>query len=311
MIVPDENTRAAASTEVRRLRAARPRDRFFRGSCWFLGALGLWSWTSGEIRLGELFTARRLANLDRFLEREALPRPLRDGEGGFAEFSEWAGRLWTEVGASATAATFCIALLAIVLAGVAGAFLAPLGARTLMCPDPYLQLRNDRSRGWRAVSNATRGFCILLRAIPEYVWAFLLLAMLGTSAWPAVLALFLHNAGILGRLGADTVENLPQESLAAQRALGASRTQIAAGAIFPLGLGRYLLYFFYRFETCVREATVLGMLGVVSLGYYVQDARARMRYDEMLFLVALGALLVLAADITSNIARRALRRAGN
>lgn len=311
MIVTDDSSRATMSAEIGRLRVARPRDRFFRGSCWALGLLGVWSWTSGEIRLGELFTPRRLANLERFLEREAVPRPLRDGEGGFSEFIQWAGRLWTEVGASATAATFGIALLAIVLAGVAGAFLAPLGARTLMCPDPYLQLRDHRSRRWRAVSTGTRGFCILLRAIPEYVWAFLLLAMLGSSAWPAVLALFLHNAGILGRLGADTVENLPQEPLAAQRALGASRTQIAAGAIFPLGLGRYLLYFFYRFETCVREATVLGMLGVVSLGYFVQDARARMRYDEMLFLVALGALLVLAADVTSNLARRALRRAGN
>lgn len=297
--------------EIARLRAARPRDRFLRASCWALGGLGAWSWLSGEIRLDELFTERRRANLERFLDREAVPRPLRDGEGGFAEFTAWAGRLWSETGAQATLATFWIALLAIVLAALAGAFLAPLGARSLMCADPYLPLRDQRGRGWRWVVAVTRGFCILLRAIPEYMWAFLLLAMLGSSAWPAVLALFLHNAGILGRLGADTVENLPQGPLAAQRALGAGRRQIAAGAIFPLALGRYLLYFFYRFETCVREATVLGMLGVVSLGYYVQDARARMRYDEMLFLVALGALLVIAADVASNLARRALRRAGN
>ena len=301
----------AAAAEIRRLRRARPRNRFLRASCWALAALGAWSWLCGEIQVGELFSAQRRANLDRFLGREALPRPLRDGQGGWAELSAWASRLWHEVGASATLATLAIAVLAIVLAGTAGALLAPLGARTLMQSDPYLPLRDGRSRSWRLLSGAARGFCILLRAIPEYVWAFLLLAMLGASAWPAVLALFIHNAGILGRLGADTVENLPTAPLVAQRALGANRRQLAFAAIFPAALGRYLLYFFYRFETCVREATVLGMLGVVSLGYYVQDARVRLRYDEMLFLVALGALLVIAADVASNLARRALRRAGN
>ena len=77
----------------------------------------------------------------------------------------------------------------------------------------------------------------------------------------------------------------------------------------PLAANRFLLYFFYRFETCVREATVLGMLGVVSLGYWIQDARAKQFYDEMVVFVGLGALLVLTADIASAIVRRALRRA--
>jgi phosphonate transport system permease protein len=299
------------NARIAELRRTRPRNRFLRTSCGALAALGAWSWASGEIAIGELFSARRQANLERFLEREAVPRPLRDGEGGFGEFLDWAGGLWSGSGASATAVTLGIAVLAIVLAALAGAVAAPLGARTLMQPDPYLSNGGRGSIAWRLVSGGTRAACILLRAIPEYVWAFLLLAMLGPSAWPAVLALFIHNAGILGRLGADTVENLRIGPLAAQRALGASRRQLAFAGIFPAALGRYLLYFFYRFETCVREATVLGMLGVVSLGYYVQDARARMRYDEMLFLVALGALLVVAADVASNLARRALRRAGN
>lgn len=306
-----ESGGADRRARIAELRRTRPRNRFLRASCWGLGALGAWSWASGEIAVGELFSARRQANLERFLEQEAVPRPLRDGEGGLGELAEWAGGLWSASGAQATAATLGIAVLAIVLAGLAGSVLAPLGARTLMRPDPYVPAGGRRTFGWRLVSGTTRAACILLRAIPEYVWAFLLLAMLGPSAWPAVLALFVHNAGILGRLGADTVENLRDGPLAAQRALGASRAQLAFAGIYPAALGRYLLYFFYRFETCVREATVLGMLGVVSLGYYVQDARARMRYDEMLFLVALGALLVVAADVASNLARRALRRAGS
>ena len=59
----------------------------------------------------------------------------------------------------------------------------------------------------------------------------------------------------------------------------------------------------------MREATVLGMLGMGSLGFWIVDARARTRYDEMLFYVLAGALLVLAGDLVSAAVRRAVRRA--
>ena len=52
------------------------------------------------------------------------------------------------------------------------------------------------------------------------------------------------------------------EPLRALRGMGAGRRQIVLTALWPISLGRLLLYFFYRWETCVREATVLGMLGV-------------------------------------------------
>jgi ABC-type phosphate/phosphonate transport system permease subunit len=59
----------------------------------------------------------------------------------------------------------------------------------------------------------------------------------------------------------------------------------------------------------VREATVLGMLGFTSLGYWIADARARDRYDEMLVLILLGAVLVLAGDFVSAVTRALVRRA--
>ncbi len=139
--------------------------------------------------------------------------------------------------------------------------------------------------------------------------AFLILAMLGPTAWPAVIALALHNAGILGKLGSETVENLEPGALRALRGMGAGRAQIAMAGILPASMPRLLLYFFYRFETCVRDATALGMLGMVSLGYWIADARSKRFYDEMLFFVLLASAVVLAADAGSALARRAVRRA--
>lgn len=318
---------ARANSEVQRrldsLWRARPRSRFLRASLWLmLGGVAL-AWCSGEIQPGELWTERRRANFVRFWQHDATPFALRDMDWGLADLWSWAAERFTERGWEAMAATLWIATLAIVLSGIAGLLLAPLGARSLMSADPYLiETEGEGSSSgagrttwfptwfpaWRALSRATRLGFIGLRAIPEYVWAYLFLAMLGPSAWPAVLALAIHNTGILGRLGSETIENIDRAPLRSLRMLGASRSQLALGAVFPLALPRYLLYFFYRFETCVREATVLGMLGVVSLGYWIGDARARGHYDEMLFFVALGSGLVLLGDLASQLARGLLRR---
>jgi phosphonate transport system permease protein len=146
-----------------------------------------------------------------------------------------------------------------------------------------------------------------MRAIPEYVWAFLLIALVSDPSWAAVLALGLHNAGILGRLGAEIVENADHPAPAALRGLGGTRGQVLAAGLVPLSLPRFLVYFFYRWETCLREGTVLGILGIATLGRLIKDSRAFDRYDEMMFFVLLGAALVFVGDLLSLLARRVVR----
>ena len=283
----------------------------------FLLALG--SWLSGDIHVTDLASSRRIDNLRAFLRDDATPFPLRGKPVTLEALAGWVGGLFASRGLSGALRTLAISVLAINLAALGAALLAPLAARNFLNPRPFeppgrpdgTPTRSDlrRDRGARLLVGLVRAFLVFLRAIPEYVWAFLLLAMLGPSAWPAVLALAIHNAGILGKLGAETVENLESPPLRSLAWLGARRTQIAVAAVAPLALTRFLLYFFYRFETCVREATVLGLLGVVSLGYWIQEARARHWYDEMLFFVALGAGIVLVGDLVSALARAYLRKA--
>jgi phosphonate transport system permease protein len=260
--------------------------------------LVLWSWWFGGFNLAESFSDRRVANLTRFLE-EARP----------AGFSGLVARR----GLEASKQTLALSVASIVLAGGLGLLLSLPAARNFATPNPFgLPDRTTRAGplvGWRLLVVGTRLVLMFFRAIPEYVWAFLLLAMLGQQAWPAVLALGIHNAGILGRLGGETVENVEPAVPRALRDLGATRLQVAAVGVLPLVLPRLLLYFFYRWETCVREATVLGLLGFTSLGYWIADARARDRYDEMLVYVLLGAALVLLGDVVSAVTRAFVRRA--
>ncbi len=298
--------------EIRRLHRRRPRSRFARASGVALAVLVVASWSSEGLRPGSFFTERRLANLQRFLG-ELRPYPLQDRDFDLSVAAAWAGEVLSDRGWTAAGTTLAMSVAAIVLAALAALVLVPAAARTFASPEPYLPGPRPPGRArrvfWRLVVAAARTVLIFIRSIPEYVWAFIFLAILGPTAWPVVLALALHNAGILGKLNAEVVENLEPAPLKALRGLGASRPQIVFAGIFPLILPRFLLYFFYRWETCVREATVLGMLGTVSLGFWIVDARARNHYDEMFFFVLIGAGIVLAGDLVSQIAREVIRRA--
>ncbi len=294
---------------IRALRREARVDWVLRGSLLALSALTLLVWASGEIEVGELFTPRRLANLRRFLTVEAVPYPMRGGHADWATLRAFIAGVWNGGGAQATAATLWIAVSAIVLAALAGTIFSVPAARTLAVADPYLLGPSERAGAWGLVRLATRLGCAFLRAVPEYILAFFLVQLLPLGAWPAVLALAIHNGGILGRLYGDTLENLPPEPLRALCMLGAPRRSLALLAAMPQALPRFLLYFFYRFETCVREATVLGMLGIASLGHEIVEARARNFYDQLLLLVAFGAGIVLAGDLLSHLARAWVRRA--
>lgn len=305
------------------LRRTRPRSRLLRAAAWAAAALVMFSWMGGDFGLEQLGGERRLANLQRFTG-ELRPWPVQQ-HGGFDAGSandwrtlyDWGAALMAGGAGAALAATAAIAVLASVLAALIGYLACWPAARNVARPAPFLGGRAVADRrtvphwarwAWSALNHSVRLLLLFARAVPEYLWAFLLVESLGYTALPAVLALALHNAGILGRLGAETVENMPPAPARALAAAGASRSQTAA-AVFPGLLPRLLLYFFYRWETCVREATVLGMLGVLSLGSLIRDARAGNLYDELFFYVLLGALLVLAGDLLSALARGLVRRA--
>jgi len=204
--------------------------------------------------------------------------------------------------------------VAIVVTGLLSAGLCLFATRTFATAEPYAPAARApgllKRLAWGGVVAGTRAFLLFLRAIPEYVWAFLLLLVFGATVWTAVVALAVHNTGKLARLYAETLENLPPRVPSALRGLGARRAQIAAFGLLPAAIPRFLLFFFYRWESCVREATVLGMLGVVSLGYWIDEARAATRYDEMLLLILLGAAIVIVGDLVSAVARAVVRRAG-
>jgi phosphonate transport system permease protein len=261
------------------------------------GGVGVLLFT--DVTLAGLTTERRLGNLQRFLGELGPPAGQSMGE--------WLGTVSV---VDAVLPTVAMAVVAMVLAAVLGGLSALLASRRLMQPDPWVrgQHAGPASRAmWAVLGGFSRFTLVCVRAIPTYIWAYILLLLLGLGAWPAVLAIALHNGGILGRLGSELVDDLPPNVAGAVSGVGASRWTVAVLVLAPQALSRALLYFFVRMETAIREATVLGMLGFVSLGWFVADARVRMRMDLMVLYVGLAVLTVICIDVLSIAVRRRIR----
>lgn len=142
---------------------------------------------------------------------------------------------------------------------------------------------------------------VVIRSTPEYVLAFVLLQLWGPSMIPAVIALSLHNGGIIGHLIGRYTEKLP---LRPDSATGISRY---AFEVLPRIYRQFLAFLFYRWEIILRETAILGILGVHTLGFYVDSAFADIRFDRAMVLILVTAILNIGVDTLSRMIRARLR----
>jgi phosphonate transport system permease protein len=175
-----------------------------------------------------------------------------------------------------------IALWGTTLAALLALPLAFLAARNLT-PHPLAYALA------RAVLNAQRG-------VSEMVFALLFVAAVGLGAFPGVLALAVHSAGVLGKFYAEAMENVEPGPLEALAATGAGRLQTVAFAVWPQVLPEVVTYTLYRWESDVRAAFVLGIVGAGGLGFELQMALRLFKYEQALTILVVIVLVVTAID---------------
>ena len=153
------------------------------------------------------------------------------------------------------------------------------------------------------------GFRFLLgamRSVHELIWAWFFVAAVGLSPAAAVFALAIPYAGILGRIYADFLNDVPNAPLRALRASGASETKILLYGRLPMALPDMLSYTFYRFECAIRSAAIMGFVGVGGLGMQIQLSLTDLYFGEVWTLLYALVGLVLLVDLWSSWVRRYL-----
>ncbi|MEQ6388930.1 ABC transporter permease subunit [Bacillaceae bacterium S4-13-58] len=151
-----------------------------------------------------------------------------------------------------------------------------------------------------------RGVLGFMRAIHELVWAWLFVAAIGLSPYTAIFAISIPYGGILGRIFADMLNDVPQEPIDALRASGASRFQVLLYGYLPIASADMVSYVMYRFECAIRSSAIMSFVGLGGLGYQIQLSLDDLKYDEVwTFLYFLIAIVVLV-DLWSQGLRKRL-----
>ncbi len=136
----------------------------------------------------------------------------------------------------------------------------------------------------------------ILRSIPELVWVLICILAVGIGPFAGTIALGLHTAGVLGKLYAETMEEVPLRPVEALRSLGASRLQVLLWAIWPQARPLLSSYTVLRWETNLRAATILGLVGGGGLGQAIYNNVQLGFYSRLSTLILVIYALVLASD---------------
>lgn len=142
------------------------------------------------------------------------------------------------------------------------------------------------------------------RAINEMVFAMLFVVAVGLGPFAGVLALWIHTTGILAKLFSEAVEAIDTRPVEGVRATGATPLQEVIYGIIPQVMPLWISYSLYRFESNVRSATVLGIVGAGGIGMVLWEAIRGFYYAETAAVMIIIVLCVSALDLLSQRLRK-------
>jgi len=240
--------------------------------------------------------------LVRFVSEDIVPTPLR-GQSLYSgetlnSVGHWFNLLWQQQIWPGLINTLLLGQISLVFTGLLALALLPLNSSLFISRGRFM------GRG-RLLSGWTRGagdsILIVLRSLPEYLLAFVGLLILGPSMLPAILALGIHNGAIIGHLLGRYTDEI---NLRVDASRGAT---LYFYEVLPRIYRQFLAFLFYRWEVILRETAILGILGIATLGFYIDSAFETFRFDVALSLILVSAALNMAVDQFARYLRRRLQ----
>lgn len=271
-------------------RPAASRDPAFAGRLfwWLAAAVVLWPLlVVAEFRPWVLFSAESLRPTLRFLSDFAVPRL-------DAEFMLLVARETWRTIAIATAGLALALVLAVPLALLSVRVLSLSGLAGRMAPLPAV------------LRSAVRAVMVVLRSVPELIWALVFVRVVGLGPTAGVLAIALTYAGMLGKVYSEILESGEGHAATALLRNGAGRLQAFFYGLLPASAGELTSYTVYRWECAIRSSAVLGFVGAGGLGQQIDASMKMFNGAEVSTMLLVFVALVALSDRLSAALRKAL-----
>jgi phosphonate transport system permease protein len=235
-------------------------------------------------QLGKLFDAEGLSNAASILQGFASPDLSADTLQRVLELS---------------VESLLIGVLGTVLAVVFGAALALFAIRVPDLPSPPRLAPLPVRAGAEVARWLARFLLGFFRSVPEIVWAYIFVRMLGLGPGAAVLAIALTVGGSIGKLYAELAEAVDPRGVQALRATGASRWAILLFSVIPQVGRQWIAYALFRLECNIRSGTILGVVGAGGLGSEIALSIRYFQYDKLATTLIAVLLFVVALELVS------------
>ncbi len=174
----------------------------------------------------------------------------------------------------------------------------------VVCAVPFGLLASANITPWW-IHQPVRRLMDASRAINEMVFAMLFVVAVGLGPFAGVLALWVHTTGILAKLFSEAVEAIDPQPVEGIRATGATLIEEIVYGVIPQVLPLWISYSLYRFESNVRSATVVGMVGAGGIGVVLWEIIRGFYYAETCAVMIIVILCVGLMDVVSARIRKA------
>jgi phosphonate transport system permease protein len=184
------------------------------------------------------------------------------------------------------------------------AVIATFVASVVSLPLSFLasQVTNPNT-GWMLT---VRGIMNVVRAVPDLLYAAVLVSVVGTGALSGIMALVLFNLGILVKLVSEALDAIDRGPQEAALATGAGWLRADRAAVLPDALPAFASQVMYTLELNIRASTVIGLVGAGGLGVLIDQLRTFYRYHALSLVILEIIVLVLILETVSSYVRRRL-----
>ncbi len=150
-----------------------------------------------------------------------------------------------------------------------------------------------------AVRTVLRWTMVVLRSVPELIWALVFVRVVGLGPTAGVIAIALTYGGMLGKVYAEILESGEAHVTQSLMRNGSGRMQAFFYGLLPQNAAELTSYTVYRWECAIRSSAVLGFVGAGGLGQQMDASMKMFNGSEVATILIVFMLLVWLADRAS------------
>ena len=151
----------------------------------------------------------------------------------------------------------------------------------------------------RALQFGTRRFADVLRAADYMIWGLIFVRAMGLGPIPGIMAIAIIDTGILVILYSEAIENIDRKQIEGVKASGGSTLEVIRFGVMPQVMPVLLTNALYMFESNVRAATILGIVGAGGIGFLLSDNLRAFEFSNALTIILMIIVVVYIIDYGS------------